>query len=222
MIQPVEQPTQGTALIATVSAAANFGQHTASMRLPPTVHSWKSTHLLTMSTVGTTKENQFIEVAKTTMRGAESGVVVRVQSRTAASTDIRLLNVLGRDFVTLRGLKRTSDITSIHTAIRLRRVPHGVSLIVVGGTGMKLDLKSAVPGAVFAHLQAGYVGQTASAPTATDSKSSIQSVVLREVKTRARENRPRPTAPIARAALRTVLGPTRRRKRRIFAMCAED
>lgn len=219
MTQPVEQLTQGTALIGTVSAAANFGQHTASMRLPPTAHSWKSTHLLIRSTVGTTKENQFIEVAKTTIHGGESDMVVRIESLTVASTDIPHLNVLGRDFVTLRGLKRTSDITSIHTAIRLRTVPHGVSLVVVGSTGKRFDLRSAVTGAVFAHLQAGYVGQTASAPTATDLKSSIQSVVLREVKTSARENRPRPTAPIARAALRTGSALMRRKT---FAMCAED
>lgn len=222
MTQPVEQLTQGTGLIGIVSAAASFGQHIVSMRPPPTIHSWKSTALLIMSAVGTTKENQFIEVAKTTTHGGESGMVVRIESPTVASTDIPLLNVLGQDFVTPRGLKRTSDITSIHTAIPLRKVPHGVSLIVVGGTGMKLDLKSAVPGAVFAHLQAGYVGQTASAPIATDSKSSIQSVAPREVKPSARENRSRVIAPIARAALRTALGPTRRRKRRTFAMCAED
>lgn len=182
-------------------------------------HSWRSSGLLIMSAVGTTKENQFIEVAKTMTRGGESGMVVRIESPTIASTDMPLLNVLGQDFVTLRGPKRTSDITSIHTAIPLRKVPHGVSLIVVGSTGMKLDLRSAVPGAVFAHLQAGYVGQTASAPTATDSKSSIQSVVLREVKTSARENRPRPTALIARVALRTGSAPMRRKT---FAMCAED
>lgn len=218
MIQPVEQLTLGTALIATVSAAANFGQHTVSMRLPPTAHSWKSTHLLIMSTVGTTKENQVIKSAKTTIHGGESGMVVRIESPTVASTDMPPLNVLGRDFVTLRGLKRTSDITSIHTAIRLRTVPHGVSLIVVGSTGKKFDLRSAVTGAVFAHLQAGYVGQTASAPTATDLKSSIQSVILREVKTSARENRPRTTALIARAALRTGPEPMRRKT---FAMCAE-
>lgn len=219
MIQPIERLTQGTALIGTVSAAANFGQHTASMRLPPTAHIWKSTDLLIMSAVGTTKENRFIEVAKTTIHGGESGMVARIESLTVASTDIPPLNVLGRDLVTLRGLKRTSDITSTHTAIHLIKVPHAASLIVVGSTGKNFDLRSAVPGAVFAHLQAGYVGQTASAPTATDLKSPIQSVVLREVKTSARENRPRPTAPIARAALRTGSAPMRRKT---FAMCAED
>lgn len=169
--------------------------------------------------MGTTKEDQFIGVAKTAIHGGENGMVVRVESPTFASTDIIPLNVLSRDFVTLRGLKRTSDITSIHTTIHLRKAPHGVSLIVVESTGMKFDLWSAVPGAVFAHLQAGYVGQTASAPTATDSKSSIQSVVLHEVKTSARENRPRPTALIARAALRAGSALMRRKT---FAMCAED
>lgn len=219
VIQPVEQLTRGTGLIDTASAAANFGQHTASTRLPLTAHSWRSSGLLIMSAVGTTKENQFIEVAKTTTHGGESGMVVRIESPTVASTDIPLLNVLGRDLVALRGLKRTSDITSIHTAIRLRRVPHGVSLIVVGSTGKNFDLRSAVPGAVFAHLQAGYVGQTASAPIATDSKSSIRSVAPREVKPCARENRPRPTALIARVALRTGSAPMRRKT---FVMYAED
>lgn len=219
MIQPVEQLTQGTALIVTVSAAANFAQHTASMRLPPMAHSWKSTDLLIVSAMGTTKENQFIEVAKTMIHGGESGMVVRIESLTVASTDIPPLNVLGRDLVTLRGLKRTSDITSTHTAIHLIKGPHAASLIVVGSTGKKFDLRSAVTGVVFVHLQAGYVGQTASAPTATDSKSSIQSVPPREVRTSARENRPRPTAPIARAALRTGSAPMRRK---ISGMCAED
>lgn len=219
MTQPVEQLTRGTGLIATVSAAASFGQHIVSMRLPPTIHSWKSTALLIMSAVGSTKENQFIEVAKTTTHGGESGMVVRIESPTVANTDIPPLNVLGRDFVTLRGLKRTSDITSTHTAIRLRKVPHGVSLIVVGSTGKNFDLKSAVPGAVFAHLQAGYVDPTVSAPTATDLRSFMQSVALREVKPCAREIRPRPTVPIARAALRTGSAPM---KRKTFAIYAED
>lgn len=219
VIQPVEPLTRGTALIVTASAAANFGQHIVSMRLSPTIRSWKSTSILIVSAMGTRKENQSIEVAKTTIYGGESGMVVGTESPTVASTDIRPQNVLGRDFVTLRGLKRTSDITSIHTAILLTKVPHAASLIVVGSTGKKIDLKSAVPGAVFAHLQAGYGDQTASAPTATDSMSSMQRVALREVKPGTREDRPSPTGSIDRATLRTgsVL-----MRGKTFAMCAED
>lgn len=115
-----------------------------------------------------------------------------------------------------------SGITSTHTAIRLIQVPHAVGLIVIGSTGKKFDLMSAAPGAASARLQAGCAAPKASVPTATDLKSSIQRVVLREVKPRARESRLRPSAPIARAAPRTGSGPMRRSKGRISAMCAED
>lgn len=60
MTQLVEQLTQGTGLIATASAAANFGQHTFSMRDPPTAHSGMSTGLLIVSVVSTTKMNQSV------------------------------------------------------------------------------------------------------------------------------------------------------------------
>lgn len=225
MTQPVEQLTQGTGLIATASAAANFGQHRVSMRLPLTVHSGMSTGLLIVSVMSTTKVSQFIEIAKTTMYGERSGMVVKEESlsadETIASTRT-LLIILGRGPVTFKGLKRMSDITSIRTAIHLIKVPHAVTLIVVGSTEKKLDLRSAVPGAEFAHLQAGYVDPTASVPTATDLKSSIQSAIPREVKPRAHESRPRATAPFAQAALRIGSGLMRRSKGKIFAMCAED
>lgn len=215
MIQPVEKLTEGTGRIATVSAAANFGQHRASMRVPPTSHSRKSTGLLSVSVMGTMKKSQSIEIAKTTIHGAMIGMVVEVERPTVASRDTPPPNVLGREPMTFRGLKRTSDITSIHTNIRLIDVPHAVSLIVVGSTGKKFDPRSAVPGAVSARLQAGFAAPTASAPTATDLKSSIQSAVLRE-------SRPRTTAPIVRAAPRTGSGPRRKSKGKISATCAED
>lgn len=60
MTLPVEQLTQGTGLIATASAAANFGQHTVSMRVPPTAHSGMSTGLLIVSIVSTTKMNHLV------------------------------------------------------------------------------------------------------------------------------------------------------------------
>lgn len=152
-------------------------------------------------------------------------MVVKAESppadETVASTSV-LLIILDRGPMMIKGLKRTSDITSIHTAIHLIKVPQAVSLIVVGGRWKKFDLRSGAPGVVFARLQAGYVDPTASVPTATDLKSSIQSAVLREAKTGARESRPKATAPIARAALRTGSWPTRKLKGKIFAMCAED
>lgn len=153
--QLVEKLTEGTGLFATVSAAANFGQHTASMRVPPTAHSGKSTGLLIVSVMGTTKVSQSIEIAKTTIHGANVSMVVEVESPAVACTDTPPPNVLGREPMTSRGLKRTSDITSIHTAIHLIKAPHAVSLIVVGSTGKKLDLRSAVPRAMSARPQAG-------------------------------------------------------------------
>ncbi|KAG6364100.1 hypothetical protein INS49_005698 [Diaporthe citri] len=154
------------------------------MRVPRTSHNGKSIGILIVSVMGTTtKVNQPIEIAKTMIHGANVSIVVEVESPTVASTDTSHPNVLSREPMTFRGLKRTSDIISIHTAIRLIKVPRAVSLIVVGSTGKKFDLLSAVPGAVSARLQAGCAAPTASAPTATGLKSSIQSVVLREVKT---------------------------------------
>lgn len=155
MTQLVEKLTEGTGLIATVSAAANFGQHTASVRVPPTSYSGKSTDLLIVSVVGTAKVNQSNEIAKTTIHGAKVSMVIEVESPAVASTDTLPTNVLGRASMTLRELKRTSDIISIHTAIRLIKVPHAVSRIVVGSIGKKFDLGSAVPKGVSAHLQAG-------------------------------------------------------------------
>lgn len=155
LTQLVEKLTEGTGLTATVSAAANFGQHIASMRALRTSHSGKSTGLLIVSVMGKTKVNQSIEIAKTAVHGTNVSMVIEVESPAVASTDTLPTNVLGRASTTLRGLKRTSDIISIHTAIRLIKVPHAVSRIVVGSIGKKFDLGSAVPGAVSAHLQAG-------------------------------------------------------------------
>lgn len=115
-----------------------------------------------------------------------------------------------------------SGITSTHTAIHLIEVPPAVSLIVVESTGRKFVTMNTAPGAVSARLQAGCAAPRASAPTATDLKSSTQRVVLREVKPRARESRPKPFALIAQSAPRTGSGPMRRSKGRISAMCAED
>lgn len=222
MTQLVEKLTEGTGLIATVSAAANFVQHTASMKVPLTSHNRKSTGPLIVSVMGMTKMNQSIEIGKTAVHGAKIGMVVEVESLTVASTGTPPLNVLGRESMTFRGLKRMIDITSIHTVIHLIKVPHAVSLIVIGSTGKKFDLRAAVPGAVSARLQAGCGAPTASAPTAKGLKNFIQSADLREVKPCARESRSRPPAPTARAAPRTGSGPMRKPKGKISVMCAGD
>lgn len=210
MTPPVEQLTQGTGLIATASAAANFDQHTALMRLPPTAHRGKNIELLIVSVIGMMKVDQSIEIAKTMIYGVKGGMVVKVESPTVTSTSTPRLNVLGRKHMNLRGLKRTSDITSIHTVIHLIKAPHAMSLIVVGSTGKMSDLRNAVRGAVFARLQAGYAAPTASDPIVTDLKSSTQSAVPREVKASARESMSRTTVPIAREALRTGSRPMRK------------
>lgn len=210
MTPPVEQLTRGTGLIATASAAANFGQPTASMRLPATAHRGKSIELLIVSVIGMTKVNQSIEIAKTMIYGAKGGMVVKVESPTVTSTSTPRLNVLGREPMNLSGLKRMSDITSIHTVNHLIEVPHAMGLIVVGSTGKMSDLRNVVRGAVFARLQAGYAAPTASDPTVTDLKSSIQSAVPREVKASARESMSRTTVLIAREALRTGSRPMRK------------
>lgn len=125
------------------------------MRVPPTSHNRKSTGLLIVSVMGTTKVDQSIEIGKKTIYGAKIGMAVEVESPAVASTDTPPPNVLGREPMTFRGLKRTSDTTSIHTATHLIKAPHTVSLIVVGSTGKRFDLRSAVPGAVSVRLQAG-------------------------------------------------------------------
>lgn len=97
MTQPVGQLTQGTDLIVTVSAAASFGQHTASMR-PPTARSGKSTGILATSVMGMSKTSQSTETAKMMISGVMNGTVAREESpsanETVASTNTPL-NALG-------------------------------------------------------------------------------------------------------------------------------
>lgn len=231
MTQPVEQLTQVTGLIATASAAANFGQHTASMRLPPTTHSRKSTHL-TMNVIGTTRVNRFTDLAMTMIPCIRSGMIAKEESpsarETAASTSTTL-NDLSREPMTCGGPKHTSDITGIHIAIHLTKDPHVLYLIVIGSTETKLSLRRTVRTvreAASALLQTGCAVDrtipTASAPTATDLTNSRQDVLIREVKLRARESKSQATVLTARAAFRTGTGRMRTPKRKIFGMCAED
>jgi len=231
MTQPVEQLTQVTGLIATASAAANFGQHTASMRLPPTTHSRKSTHL-TVNVIGTMRVNRFNDLVMTMIPCMRSGMIAKEESpsarETAASTSTTL-NDLSREPMTCGGPKHTSDITGIHTAIHLTKDPRVMTLIVIGSAEPKLSLRRTVRTvreAASALLQTGCAADrtipTASAPTATDSTNFRRSELTREAELRTRESKSQATVLIARAAFRTGTGRMRKPKRKIFVMCAED
>lgn len=97
MTQPAGQHTRGTGLIVTVSAAASYGQHIASMR-PPIARRGKSTGILATNVMGMLKMSQPIETAKMMISGVRSGTVAREESPSAngtvASTSTPL-NVLG-------------------------------------------------------------------------------------------------------------------------------
>lgn len=226
--RPVEQLTQDTGLIVTVSAAANSGQHTALMRLPTTAHRRKSTLLLTVSVIGTMKTNQSIELAKTMTPGVKSGIVATEESLLAneAVVSTSTLNALDREPMALKGLKHTRNITGTHTPIHLIKNPRIVSPIVIGSTEKNLSLRSDVREAVSALLQIGCAADrttpTASAPTATDSTNSRQSDLIREAEPRMRESKPQATVLIALEVLHIGTGQMRRLRRRIFVMCAED
>lgn len=226
--RPVGQLTQGTGLIATVSAAANLGRHTALMRLLPTAHRRKSTRLLTVSVMGTMKVNRSIGLAKTMISGVKSGMVATEESPLAneAVASTSTLNALDRELMALKGLTRTSDITSIHIPIHLMKDPPVMNPLVTGSTEKKSSPRRGVRGAVFALLQIGCAADRtiprASAPTATDSTTSTQSDLIREAEPRTRESKIQATVLIAREVLRTGTGQMRRFRRRIFVMCAED
>lgn len=198
--QLVEQLTQGIDRIVTVSAAANFGHRTVSMRLPPKARNGKSIGLLTVSVMYTTEVNQSIEIVKIMISGLQSDMIVKKESPSTSQTIARTstLNVIGREPMMFTGLKRTSDITSIHTATRLIRFLRVVDL---GRTGKKFGLRRAVCGAVTALLQAGCAASTAAIPTTTDWMSSMQRMLTREAELPTRESKSKATVPTAPVAL---------------------
>lgn len=229
MTHLVEQLTQGIDRIVTVSAAAKFDHHTASMSLPPTVRSEKSIGLLIVSIIllivsimGMTKVDQSIKIVNMMIHGLQSDMVATEESAAASQTVARPstpLSIIGRELTTFKGLKRTSDITSTHTATLLIKVRRVVDLIVIGRTEKKFGLGRAVSEAVSALLQGGCAAPTASVPTATDLMSSMQSTLIREAELPVRESNSKVTVPIAGVGLRIGLGLVKRLKMRIFAMC---
>lgn len=226
--RPVEQLTKGTGLIATVSAAASSGRHIALMRPPTIAHSRRSTPILTVSVIGTTKENQSIDLAKTMITGVKSGMVATEESllATKAVASTTTLNDLRREPMTCTGLKRTSDITSIHTTIHLIKDPRVMNPLVIGSTERKLSPRRGVRGAASALPQIGYAAgrtiPTALAPTARESTNSKQSDLTREAEPHARESKSQATVLIAREVPNTDTGQMSRLRKRIFGMCAGD
>jgi hypothetical protein len=83
--RPVEQLTQDTGRIATVSAVANFGQDTASMRPPLTTHNGES-RLLTVSIIGTTRVNLLTDLLVTMTTCTRSGMAAMEESLSVKET----------------------------------------------------------------------------------------------------------------------------------------
>lgn len=224
MTLPAEQLIRDTGLIVTVSAAASFGQHAASMRQPPTAQSRMCPSLLIVSALSTAAVNRPIAIAKMMTTGVKSGITVEEESpltnKTVTSTSIHL--IVGRETTTLKQLKSSSDITTTRTAIHQIKSRRVADLIVAGSTEKNLSRRRAAREAASALLQTGCAaGPVIPTASATGLARFRQGNLIHDPEMRVRESTSQATVLIARLALRTDTGLMRNPKRKISGMCAE-